>query len=357
MFNIKKWFSSDDSTTSEIYAALSEFKSAECPLGIPKEWVTNVSAKSDSVEIKLTLPFAAKSLSETLSSFLSSTLAKSTSVATVVHLPDAPKFKQIQHIVLVASGKGGVGKSTTAINLAYALKQEGAKVGVLDGDIYGPSIPKLLGLEDAKPVASDDKTLLPLQKHGVVAQSIGFLVPASEATVWRGPMASQALNQLLNETAWGELDYLIVDMPPGTGDIQLTMSQKVPASGAVIVTTPQDLALADAQKGIAMFSKVNMPILGLIENMSYFICGHCGQESDVFGRNGGKQLAMRHGVPLIAEIPLHTAIREQGEKAQEALAEVPDIELNYRTCARILASTLYYQNLASNQVEILITDD
>lgn len=357
MFNIKTWFTGKNTEAAAVKEALASYKTTEFPLGIDATWIKNIERDKEQTSIALEFPFAAKQEQQALHDYLSKTLNCPVKVQIAVKLPNAPKFKAIQHIILVASGKGGVGKSTTAINLAYALSNEGAKVGVLDADIYGPSIPSLLGLQGAKPQAQDEKTLLPMEKSGLLAQSIGFLVSPEDATVWRGPMASQALTQLLNETAWGSLDYLIVDMPPGTGDIQLTMSQKVPASGAVIVTTPQDLALADAQKGIAMFNKVNMPILGLIENMSFFVCGQCGTSANVFGKDGGKSLAMRHGVPLLAEIPLHISIREQGEQGERNLANVPDIGVKYQEAARHIASALYYQTMATSQVEILITDD
>jgi len=310
------------------------------------------------VKLTLELNFPAIGEQVNLENYLIAQLALKVTLVLTCQLKESAKIHQIKHIVLVASGKGGVGKSTTAVNLAASLKCEGAKVGILDADIYGPSIPILLGLEGEKPQAKDEKTMLPFEKEGIKSQSIGFLVPAESAMVWRGPMASGALSQLLNETDWGELDYLIVDMPPGTGDIQLTMSQKVPASGAIIITTPQDLALADAQKGIAMFEKVKVPILGLIENMSHFICGHCGQESHVFGQNGGKKMAHRYGVPLLAEIPLQLDIREYGEQGKMIAADYSShIGEHYRKAARLVASQLYYQQTNKSAVKIIITDD
>jgi len=310
------------------------------------------------IKLSLELNFPATGEKIRIESFLMEKLAIKVALTLTCQLKETAKIHQIKHIVLVASGKGGVGKSTTAVNLAVSLKCEGAKVGILDADIYGPSIPILLGLEGEKPQAKDDKTMLPFVKDGIKSQSIGFLVPAESAMVWRGPMASGALSQLLNETDWGDLDYLIVDMPPGTGDIQLTMSQKVPASGAIIITTPQDLALADAQKGIAMFEKVKVPILGLIENMSHFICGHCGKTSHVFGQDGGKKMAHRYGVPLLAEIPLQLAIREYGEQGKMIAAESKlDISEHYRQAARLVASQLYYQQANKSNVEIIFTDD
>lgn len=214
------------------------------------------------------------------------------------------KLTQIKQIIMVASGKGGVGKSTTSANLALSLAHGGAKVGLLDADIYGPSLPTMLGVVNAKPVSKDGKLLEPIIAHGLNTMSLGFLVDENDATVWRGPMASRALSQLIYETQWPELDYLVVDMPPGTGDIQLTMSSDVPVSGAVIVTTPQNLALKDAQKGISMFNKVKVPVVGVIENMSYHLCTQCGHHSHVFGEAGGQALADKSTVQLLGQLPL-----------------------------------------------------
>ncbi|MDB2331043.1 iron-sulfur cluster carrier protein ApbC [Alteromonas sp.] len=248
----------------------------------------------------------------------------------------------IKNIIAVASGKGGVGKSTTSINLAFALMQEGAKVGVLDADIYGPSIPIMLGNPDAHPHSDDNKHMQPLSSHGIVANSIGYLVPQDDAAVWRGPMASRALKQLLDETLWPVLDYLIVDMPPGTGDIQLTMAQQVPLTASVVVTTPQDLALADAQKGISMFEKVNVPVLGLIENMSYYQCRACGTKDYIFSKDGGEALAERHGLPLLGQLPLDIGIREHADAGTPLLVSSPDSPLAtcYREAARALSMQL-----------------
>lgn len=233
----------------------------------------------------------------------------------------------VKNIIAIASGKGGVGKSTTTVNLAYALQQEGASVGILDADIYGPSIPIMLGSKDQNPTSADNKNMQPIVANGVPSNSIGYLVPAENATVWRGPMASRALNQLVNDTQWPILDYLLVDMPPGTGDIQLTMAQQVPLTAAVIVTTPQDLALADAQKGISMFEKVDIPVLGLIENMSYFQCKKCGEREYVFSQEGGQRLADSHNVPLIGSLPLDIVIREHADNGQPLVLNQPDSPL------------------------------
>jgi ATP-binding protein involved in chromosome partitioning len=230
----------------------------------------------------------------------------------------------IKNIVAVASGKGGVGKSTTAANLALALAHDGATVGLLDADIYGPSQPLMLGLEGQRPSSPDGKLLLPLQAHGIAAMSIGFLVDAEQPMVWRGPMVTQALTQLLSETRWGELDYLVVDMPPGTGDIQLTLAQRVPVSGAVIVTTPQDIALADARKGLKMFEKVAVPVLGIVENMSLHVCSNCGHVEHIFGAGGGQRMAEQYGVSLLGELPLDAKIREEADGGKPSVVAAPD---------------------------------
>jgi ATP-binding protein involved in chromosome partitioning len=264
-------------------------------------------------------------------------------------------FKNIKTIVLVASGKGGVGKSTTAANLAMALAAMGVRTGLLDADIYGPSVPTLFGLSGEKVTSPDNKFMHPLQAHGVCLQSIGFLVDPEQASVWRGPMASQALLQLLNETLWPELDILLVDMPPGTGDIQLTISQKLPVTGAVVVTTPQDLALADARKAITMFQQVKIPILGLIENMSFYICPSCGASDDVFGSEGGLKLAERYQVPVLGQLPLQAALREQADSGT-ALSAGDTTLLEYY---QHISSALLWQlsGAGSERVDIIITDD
>jgi ATP-binding protein involved in chromosome partitioning len=224
----------------------------------------------------------------------------------------------------VASGKGGVGKSTVAVNVALALAQEGARVGVLDADIYGPSQPRMLGLMGRRPETRDGKSLEPLVAHGLEAMSIGFLVDDQQPMAWRGPMVTSALNQLLTQTNWGDLDYLIVDMPPGTGDIQLTLAQRVPVSGAVIVTTPQDIALADARKGLEMFQKVNVPVLGVVENMSLHVCTNCGHEEHIFGEHGGETLSAQYGVPLLGSLPLDRRIRVETDEGKPTVVAEPD---------------------------------
>jgi ATP-binding protein involved in chromosome partitioning len=230
---------------------------------------------------------------------------------------------EIRNVVAVASGKGGVGKSTVAVNLALAWAAQGARVGILDADIYGPSQPLMLGLAGQRPSSPDGKHLRPLVSHGISAMSIGFLVDAEQPMVWRGPMVTQALTQLLSETDWGELDYLVVDMPPGTGDIQLTLAQRVPVAGAVIVTTPQDIALADARKGLKMFEKVAVPVLGIVENMSVHICSNCGHSEHIFGSGGGERMAREYGVRLLGELPLDAKIRAETDGGEPTVVADP----------------------------------
>jgi ATP-binding protein involved in chromosome partitioning len=243
----------------------------------------------------------------------------------------------VKHIIAVASGKGGVGKSTTACNLALGFVAEGLRVGVLDADIYGPSMPRLFGIR-GRPKIKTGRTLIPMEGYGCKVMSIGFLVEEDTAMIWRGPMVISALNQMLREVDWGDLDVLVVDMPPGTGDAQLTMSQSVPLAGAVIVSTPQDLALIDARRGVAMFQKVNVPILGVIENMSYFLCPSCGTRSDIFGHGGARDEATRIGVPFLGEIPLHMEIRERADSGMPVVVTSPDSahSKSYRAIAKAI---------------------
>jgi ATP-binding protein involved in chromosome partitioning len=230
----------------------------------------------------------------------------------------------VKNVVAVASGKGGVGKSTVAANLALAWARQGARVGILDADIYGPSQPIMLGLTGQRPASPDGKRIKPLVAHGLSAMSIGFLIDPEQPMVWRGPMVTQALTQLLGDTDWGDLDYLVIDMPPGTGDIQLTLAQRVPVAGAVIVTTPQDIALADARKGLKMFEKVNVPVLGIVENMSVHVCTNCGHIEHLFGAGGGARMAAQYGVQLLGELPLDARVREEADGGVPTVVAAPD---------------------------------
>ncbi len=253
-------------------------------------------------------------------------------------------LKNVKNIIAVASGKGGVGKSTVAVNLALALSAEGARVGVLDADIYGPSQPRMLGIS-GQPDSKDGKSLEPMVSYGVQAMSIGFLIDEETPMIWRGPMVTQALEQLLKDTKWRDLDYLIIDLPPGTGDIQLTLAQKVPVSGAVIVTTPQDIALLDARKGLKMFEKVQVPVLGVVENMSTHICSQCGHEEHIFGQGGGARMAEQYKVDFLGALPLALAIREDADGGQPTVVKDPEgqIAQSYRDIARRVAAKLSLQ--------------
>ena len=242
--------------------------------------------------------------------------------------PASPMSRQaeipgVAAVIAVASGKGGVGKSTTALNLALGLRDLGLRVGLLDADIYGPSVPRLTGIHE-KPKLNDDRKMIPIERFGLAIMSIGFLVEEETAMIWRGPMVMSAITQMLRDVAWGTLDILVVDMPPGTGDAQLTLAQNVPLKGAVIISTPQDLSLIDARRGLAMFKKVNVPVLGIVENMSYFQCPHCGTRSDIFGHGGARHEAERLGVPFLGEIPLHMSIRTTSDSGNPVVASEPD---------------------------------
>lgn len=271
-------------------------------------------------------------------------------------------MNQITHIVAIASGKGGVGKSTTSVNLALALKALGASVGLLDADIYGPSQQVMLGIpDDQRPQQKDGQYLLPIEAHGLKTMSMGYLVNEDTPMVWRGPMAGGALAQMLEQTLWGELDYLVIDMPPGTGDIQLTLSQKAKVSGAVIVTTPQDIALLDARKGIEMFRKVNVPVLGIIENMAVHVCSKCGHREHIFGEEGGTRMSRDYNLPLLASLPLALAIREQTDAGTPTVIAEPDSDpaKMYLEAAAAVQQALDGQgdNAVQQFPEIQITDD
>jgi ATP-binding protein involved in chromosome partitioning len=311
--------------------------------------VKNLSIDGGAVSFEVVLGYPAKSLwaafeqqlQQVVSALPGVTSVKaSVSSQVIAHTaqPGVALLPQVKNIIAVASGKGGVGKSTTAANLALALAAEGASVGLLDADIYGPSQPMMMGLS-GRPESADGKTMEPLENHGVQVMSIGFLVAQDQAMVWRGPMATQALEQLLRQTNWRNLDYLIIDMPPGTGDIQLTLSQRVPLTGAVIVTTPQDIALLDAMKGIRMFQKVGVPILGIVENMAVHVCSQCGHAEHIFGVEGGKKMAQAEGMAYLGALPLSMAIRVQADSGLPSVVADPDGEVTaiYKAVARQLA--------------------
>jgi ATP-binding protein involved in chromosome partitioning len=327
------------------------------PLGIAGA-VSSIEVKGSEVALKVALGFPAGRYGAELGRELEAAvraLGWPTQVAVTTEWQVASHAVQrnlrpiqgIRNIVAVASGKGGVGKSTTAANLALGLAHEGAAVGLLDADIYGPSQPRMMGLSGQRPASPDQKTLIAPVAYGVKVMSIGFLIDEEQPMVWRGPMVTQALVQLLETTRWGDLDYLIVDMPPGTGDTQLTLSQRVPVSGAVIVTTPQDIALLDARKGLRMFQKVEVPVLGIVENMSTHICSKCGHEEHVFGAGGGRQMAQQYNVELLAELPLDIRIREQSDGGRPTVVAEPDstlgrayVDLARRTAAQLARTAM-----------------
>ncbi|GLT15777.1 iron-sulfur cluster carrier protein ApbC [Vibrio algivorus] len=259
--------------------------------------------------------------------------------------PHGQAVKGVKNIIAVTSAKGGVGKSTTAVNLALALQALGAKVGLLDADIYGPSVPLMLGTQGEKPGVRDNKWMIPVEAHGLYTNSIGYLIADQDAAIWRGPMASKALAQILNETLWPDLDYLVIDMPPGTGDIQLTLSQQVPVTAALVVTTPQDLALADARKGVTMFEQVEVPVLGIIENMSYHICSQCGHHEAIFGQGGAQKMAQDASLTLLSQIPLHIDLRSDIDNGCPTVAARPDSEHSqiYLQLASHVAANLFWQ--------------
>ena len=315
----------------------------------------NLQIKDNDVSFDVVLGYPAKSQIPSLRKDLiaaAKTVAGgsnvSVNISTIIAAHAAQRgvqlLPQVKNIIAVASGKGGVGKSTTAVNLALALAAEGASVGLLDADIYGPSQPMMMGIE-GRPESEDGKTMDPLENYGVQVMSIGFLVDQDEAMIWRGPMATQALEQLLRQTNWRDLDYLIVDMPPGTGDIQLTLSQRVPMTGAVIVTTPQDIALLDAKKGIKMFEKVGVPILGLVENMAVHICTQCGHAEHIFGADGGKKMAATYGMDYLGALPLNMQIRLQADSGKPTVVADPDGEVAaiYKAMARQVAVKIAFK--------------
>jgi len=313
--------------------------------------VKNIKIDGDKVSLDIILGYPAKSVIESVRTQVADKIKSIAGVGGVTVKVSSNIISHsvqrgvklipgIKNIIAVASGKGGVGKSTTAVNLALALAAEGAKVGIFDADIYGPSQPMMLGIKDDRPEPSaDGKKLEPLNAHGLQAMSIGFLIDPDTPMVWRGPMVTQALEQLLNETNWTDLDYLVVDLPPGTGDIQLTLAQRVPVTGAVIVTTPQDVALIDARKGLKMFEKVGIPIIGIVENMSLHICTNCGHEERIFGTGGGERMCKDYNVEFLGALPLDINIRQQTDEGRPPVVADPDgrVAQIYKEIARRVA--------------------
>lgn len=303
-------------------------------------------------KIEIELGFPAKGLRENLAERVRQTIHAAHGIDSIVEVSwliqpqtqarNVAPHVGIKNIIAVASGKGGVGKSTVAANLALALQAEGARVGLLDADIYGPSQPLMMGVRNTRPTVIDQRLMQPVMAHGLQLMSIGFLIDEAQPMIWRGPMATQALNQLLSETAWDSLDYLVVDLPPGTGDIQLSIAQKMPVAGAVIVTTPQDVALIDARKGLQMFEKVSVPVLGVIENMAVYSCPNCGHTAHIFGEGGGQRLAELGGTELLGSLPLLRAIREQADGGTPTVAAEPNsaVAQTYLAIARLAAARL-----------------
>jgi len=317
--------------------------------------IKDIQINGDAVKVEVMLGYPAKGYREQLAEEINDKLKTIDGVSELEVTIDwdiishtvqknLTPLDNIKNIIAVASGKGGVGKSTTAVNLALALVAEGAKVGVLDADIYGPSMPRMLGIH-GQPESSDGKSLEPMRNHNLQTMSIGFLIEEDTPMIWRGPMVTQALEQLLTDTNWTDIDYLVIDLPPGTGDIQLTLSQKIPVSGAVIVTTPQDIALLDARKGLKMFEKVEVPVLGIVENMSTHICSKCGHEEHIFGAGGGERMAKENNVELLGSLPLDIHIREQADSGKPTVVAMPDSRITeiYREIARKTAGKLASQ--------------
>lgn len=308
--------------------------------------IENVSIEGEKVTIEIVLGYPAKSFEREMADLVKAqipdaqVMVSSNTVAHEVQEGVKP-LKGVKNIIAVASGKGGVGKSTLSVNLALALSAEGARVGILDADIYGPSQPRMLGIS-GKPQSKDGKTLEPMSGYQIQAMSIGFLVDEESPMIWRGPMVTQALEQLLKDTQWDDIDYLIVDMPPGTGDVQLTLAQKVPVSGSVIVTTPQDIALLDARKAYKMFEKVEIPVLGVVENMSTHICSNCGHEEHIFGAGGGQTMAAEYGTEFLGDVPLDRQIREGADGGRPSVVSDPDgaVTQKYKAIARKAAARL-----------------
>jgi ATP-binding protein involved in chromosome partitioning len=333
--------------------------------------VDDIRVEGDRVRVDLCMGFPVRRLAVELGALVRGALAGLPAASIEVGVrsriepreadPNDPvALPGVRNVIAVSSGKGGVGKSTTAVNLALALSEEGARVGLLDADIYGPSLPRMMGIS-GRPSSKDGKRFQPLTHYGVQAMSAGFLIDEEEPMVWRGAMATQALEQLMRDTEWNDLDYLLVDMPPGTGDIQLTLAQRVKVAGAVIVTTPQDIALLDANRGYKMFEKVGVPVLGVIENMGMHCCSECGHEEHIFGEGGARRLADKHGLDLLGSLPLDIRIREQADSGKPSVVADPEgsIAEAYREVARNMTArlSLRHADAASAFPEISVSDD
>ncbi|MEW6998589.1 iron-sulfur cluster carrier protein ApbC [Colwelliaceae bacterium BS250] len=353
---IANWFKFNkvsDQLEKLVQQALTQYQNELFPAGVLAV-ASNIemTKKKANIIVTFTLPFPCQSEYQAIAEHVKQALAAANEQSLVelkINTKIIPVFMHsydgIKNIIVISSGKGGVGKSTTTVNLAYALQAQGASVGILDADVYGPSLPKMLGLEGLHPRSPDGMHLEPIIKNGIAAMSTGFLADGQEAKIWRGAVASSAFEQMLKDTLWGGVDYLLIDMPPGTGDIQLTLAQKIEAVISVIVTTPQDIALIDATKGISMFEKINIPILGLIENMSYHICPKCQNKSTIFGDLGGEELAQAKAIPLLGQLPLDIKVREYADQGQSIQEQNPqaDIAQIYRSLASKLTAELYYQ--------------
>lgn len=335
--------------------------------------VSQITIDGDHISVEITLGYPADSVSQELAESVHKALSVVSGVSRVTVDIDwqvqenpaanaAQAIPGVKNIVAVASGKGGVGKSTTAVNLALALSAEGARVGLLDADIYGPSQHHMLGVGERRPQIvgeGKEQMMVPITAHGIQSISMGYLVTEQTPMVWRGPMVSGALQQLLQQTRWDDVDYLIIDMPPGTGDIQITLAQRVPVTGAVIVTTPQDIALLDAKKGIEMFRKVNVPVLGVVENMATHICSNCGHEEHIFGAGGGERIAQEYQAELLGSLPLDLSIRQQADAGEPSvIADLQSpISQTYRHIARKLAANLWQLNSSAATPELIISED
>lgn len=343
---------------------------AQMTLGESKAKI-KVNLEGDKVIVAVTLGYPAKGFTKSLEAEIIALLQKEAALTDVNVTVDWKIIKHkvqpgieginnVKNIIAVASGKGGVGKSTTSVNLALALSASGANVGLLDADIYGPSQPQMLGTHE-RPESPDGKTIEPIRKHGLQSMSIGFLIDAEQPMIWRGPMLTQALDQMLNDTNWQNIDYLVIDLPPGTGDIQLSLSQKVPVSGAVIVTTPQDISLLDARKALKMFEKVNVPVFGVIENMSTHVCSQCGHEEHIFGAGGGDKMAQEYDIDLLGNLPLDIQIRQDADQGNPSVIADPEgaISMSYRKIAQSIVARLAKQAKAFSTAfpEIVVKND